>query len=100
LRAKFRSYTDDYRDRRKKCKLPEEAVFRTNPDLAAEMLEVIGSENRLPFKYVVADSVYGMSPDFTEAVEALPETTYFVSVPKSTLCWLKRLMTNTLYFAL
>jgi SRSO17 transposase len=88
-------FSDDYRDRRKKCKLPEDTVFRTKPQLAVEMLGGLVKENVLPFKYVLADSLYGISPEFIEAVEALAGKTYFVSVPKDTLCWLKRPMTIT-----
>ena len=86
-------FTDDYRIRREKCNLPKNTVFKTKPQLAVEMLEAIHSEKLLPFKYVIADSIYGISPEFIEAVEALPDITYFVSVPKSTECWLKRPMT-------
>ena len=88
-------FTDDYRIRREKCNLPENTIFKTKPELAVEMLKVIRSEKLLPFKYVLADSIYGISPEFIEAVEALPDTTYFVSVPKSTACWLKQPMTIT-----
>jgi SRSO17 transposase len=88
-------FTDDYRDRREKCKLPEDTVFRTKPQLAVEMLGGLVKENVFPFKYVIADSLYGISPEFIEAVEALPGKTYFVSVAKDTLCWLKRPMTIT-----
>jgi SRSO17 transposase len=59
------------------------------------MLNAVSKENVLPFKYVLADSIYGVSPEFIEAVESLPDKTYFVSVPKDTLCWLKRPMTIT-----
>ena len=90
-----RWFTDDYRDRRRKCKLPEQTVFRTKPQLAVEMLNAVSKENALPFKYVLADSVYGVSPEFIAAVESLPDKTYFVSVPKDTLCWLRRPMTIT-----
>jgi len=88
-------FTDDYRERRQKCNLPEDTVFRTKPELAAEMLNALGNENLLPFKYVLADALYGVSPTFIAAVEALPDKTYFVSVPKDTHCWLKRPMTIT-----
>ena len=88
-------FTDDYRHRRKKCKLPEDTVFRTKPQLAVHMLDAIVKENVLPFKYVLADSLYGISPEFIGAVEALTGKTYFVSVPIDTLCWLKRPMTIT-----
>ena len=42
------------------------------------------AERVLPFKYVLADSVHGMSPEFINAVEALPDVTYFVQDIKST----------------
>jgi SRSO17 transposase len=86
-------FSEEYYERRQKCNMPEDSVFQTKPQLAAEMLMDIHSENVLPFKYVLADSIYGVSPEFIGAVENLPGITYFVSVPKKTLCWLKRPMT-------
>jgi SRSO17 transposase len=86
-------FTDDYRGRRQKCNLPEHATFQSKPALAVEMLKAISSEKVLPFKYVLGDSIYGASPEFIEAVEALPGIIYFVSVTKNTQCWLKRPMT-------
>jgi SRSO17 transposase len=86
-------FTEAYFERRKKCKLPSDAVFRTKPELAVEILNEVVKENVLPFKYVLADSIYGISPEFISAVEALPDKTYFVSVPKDTQCWLQRPMT-------
>jgi len=86
-------FTDNYRARRQKCDLPENATFQSKPALAVEMLKEISAEKVLPFKYVLGDSIYGVSPEFIKAVEALPGITYFVSVTKSTQCWLKRPMT-------
>jgi SRSO17 transposase len=91
-------FTDDYRARRKKCGLSEEVTFRTKPQLAVDMLKSISAEGILPFKYVLADSVYGMNPEFIEAVEAIVGTTYFVSVNKNTLCWLKQPLTITEHY--
>jgi len=88
-------FTDDYRDRRKKCKVPGDATYRTKPELATEMLQAISQENVLPFKYVLADKIYGASPEFISAVEALPGKIYMVTVTKDTQCWLKRPMTIT-----
>jgi SRSO17 transposase len=88
-------FTDDYRVRRKKCRLPENTVFQTKPQLAVDILNGISEENILPFKYILADSIYGTSPEFIQAAEALQDKTYFVSVPKDTNCWLKRPMTIT-----
>jgi len=86
-------FTDDYRARREKCKLPEDTIFQTKPQLAVDILNSVSKESILPFKYILADSIYGTSPEFIQAAEALPDKTYFVSVPKDTNCWLKRPMT-------
>ena len=83
-------FNNDYEIRRKKCKLPEPIEFKTKPQLAVEMFNSIVEEGILPFKYVLADSVYGTSPEFINAVEACTNKTYFVSVPGDTQCWLKR----------
>lgn len=88
-------FSDDYLERRQKCNLPENITYRTKPQLATEMLQELSVEKILPFKYVLADSVYGMSPEFIDAVDNLPDMTYLVSVPKSILCWLKVPMTIT-----
>jgi hypothetical protein len=58
--------------------------------LAAAMLQAIVHEGLLPFKYVVADCLYGQSPDFLDAVEACVERTALVAVPSETRCWLQR----------
>jgi len=86
-------FSDEYHHRGVKCKLPEEVEFKSKPQLAAEMLTSIAQQQMLPFKYVLADSIYGASPVFIETVESLTEATYFVSVPENTLCWLKKPMT-------
>jgi SRSO17 transposase len=88
-------FTDEFNLRREKCELPQDVTFRTKPELAADMLRKLCAEGILPFKYVLADSVYGMSPEFIEAVESIPGATYFVSVNKKTQCWLKQPLTIT-----
>jgi len=88
-------FTEEYSHRREKCNLPKDIGFRTKPQLAAEMLCAIHEEQRLPFKYVLGDSIYGESPEFKQAVKTLTGVTYFVSVSKSIQCWLKRPMTIT-----
>jgi len=52
------------------------------------MLEKMVAEGVIPFRYVAADSIYGNSPEFLDAVEKIPGVTYLVSIPKDTLCWL------------
>jgi len=82
-------FSDDYRLRREKCKLPAEIEFKTKPQLAVEMLRDIAEQKQIPFRYVLADSVYATSPEFIEAVETLVGVTYLLQVPEDTLCWPK-----------
>ena len=65
-------FGEDYAERREKCRLPADSSFKTKPQLAVEMLEKIVGEGVIPFRYVVADSIYGSSPEFLEAVERVP----------------------------
>jgi SRSO17 transposase len=51
-------------------------------------------EGLLPFKYVVADCLYGHSPDFLDAVDACVGATMFVAIPADTRCWLQRPQTE------
>ena len=60
------------------------------PRLAAEMFSAIASQGVIPFKYVTADTVYGNSPGFIEAVESVAGVVYFLAVPCNTLCVLKQ----------
>lgn len=72
--------------------LPDEIKFQTKPQLAAEILRGLASERLLPFRYVLADSMYA-SPEFVEAAESLVGVTYFLQVPDNTLCWLQNPVT-------
>ena len=83
-------FTDEYAERRKKCKFPQDLEFRTKPQLAAELLKEVTEGGQVPFRFIVADSTYGNSPDFIDAVDGLTGVTYLVSMPDDTLCWLRR----------
>ena len=87
-------FTDEYKMRRQKCRLPESAFFKTKPQLAADMLNHLVKEDVIPFKYVTADSLYGNSSDFIETVESHPQLTYFVETPCNTMCWINRPVTR------
>ncbi len=83
-------FSDDYAQKREKCKLPVDTEFKTKPQLAAEMLLELADQEQLPFRYILADSVYGTSPEFIEAAESLVGVTYILQAPEDTLCWLKQ----------
>ncbi|MCP4110110.1 MAG: transposase, partial [Desulfobacteraceae bacterium] len=52
-------FEDDYEDRRNKCGIPEDIIFKSKPELAAEMYRDTVGRDAVPFRYVVADTVYG-----------------------------------------
>jgi len=58
------------------------------------MVRAIRREGRLPFKYLVADCLYGNSPDFLDAVDACVGVTSLVAVPAETRCWRQRPLTT------
>jgi SRSO17 transposase len=58
------------------------------------MLQVIVREGLLPFKYIVADCLYGNSPDFLEALDACVGITALVAISSETRCWRQRPQTE------
>ena len=85
-----RWFSEDYANRRVKCNVPADVTFQTKPQLAAAMLQAIVHEGLLPCKYIVADCLYGNSPDFLDAVDACVGVTALVAIPAETRCWLQR----------
>jgi hypothetical protein len=51
-------------------------------------------EGLLPFKYIVADGLYGQSPALLDAVEAGVGRTALVAIPSEPRCWLQRPQTE------
>jgi SRSO17 transposase len=83
-------FSDACAPRRTTCHVPQTLTFQRKPQLAAAMLHALRQEGLLPFKYVVADCLYGHSPDFLDAVDACVGVTTFVAIPGETRCWLQR----------
>jgi SRSO17 transposase len=80
--------------RRTTCKVPQELTLQSKPQVAAAMLHALTQEGLLPFKSVVADCLYGPSPDFLDAGEACVGVTTFVAIPAETRCGLQRPQTE------
>jgi SRSO17 transposase len=79
-----------YAAQRVKCQIPDALQLQTKPQLAAAMLQSIRQEGILPFRYIVADSVYGNSPDFLAALDACVGTIALVAMSSETRCWPQR----------
>ncbi len=88
-------FDESFATKRRKCGVPEDLTFHTKPQLAAAMLLTCVRQGNLPFKYIVADCLYGNSVDFLEAAEQCHGKTYFVSMPANTQCWKQRPVTMT-----
>ena len=82
-------FEKDYEEKRKKCSVPEDISFKTKPQLAIDIFQDMVNEEILPFKYVLADSLYGSSPEFRDAIDNVVGLSYFVSVASDLQCWLK-----------
>jgi hypothetical protein len=83
-------WTEAYAARRARCQVPDELTFQSKPQLAAAMLAAIAHQGLLPFKYIVADCLYGNSPTFLDAVDACVGRTALVAISSETRCWLQR----------
>src|SRR5437870_4827073 len=88
-------FTEAYQARRTKCKLPDEIGWQSHPQLAAAIVRALHTASILPCKYIVADCLYGNSPDFWAACEACVGTGACVATPADTRCWLQPLATTT-----
>lgn len=82
-------FTAAYAARRTQCQVPDDLTFHTKPQLAVDILRAICQEAMLAFKYIVADCLYGNSPEFIDAAEQCGGKIYFVSIPSDTRCWVQ-----------
>ena len=87
-------FSNAYTARRTKCKVPTEMTWQSKPQLAAALVRALHEAGVLSFKYIVADCLYGNSPDFWAACEACVGTVAFVATPADTRCWLEPLATT------
>jgi len=68
--------------------IPKEAIFRTKPELAAEMVENV-CLNGIGARWLTADEVYGNNPRFLDVVDAMG-LWYVVEVPTTLEVWRTR----------
>jgi SRSO17 transposase len=75
------------RARWQKCGIPADLSFRTEPELAVEMLRELATRDRVPFHWVTFDEHFGESPFLLDEIEALGKW-YLAEVPCNTRGWL------------
>jgi len=67
-------FTDDYRDLRKKCEIPENIVFRTKNDMALMMLQKAIGSGEFEVKWIGCDAAFGCDHSF---IDALPNDAWY-----------------------
>ena len=78
--------SEEQKDRRRKCKVPEELTFKTKHQIAAELIQGIWDSGMFPCRWVTCDTVFGNSPDF---VGKLPNGLYYLAeVVHTTKVWI------------
>jgi SRSO17 transposase len=77
-----------HRERWKKCGLPAALPFRTEPELAMEMVCGLAQRGVVPFQWVTCDEHFGENPAFLNGISALGKW-YLAEVPCNTRVWLR-----------
>ena len=75
--------------RRARCKVPKALALQSTPQLAAALLQRSAHAKLLPFQSVVAECLYGQSPDLLAAVDTGSGGPTFVAMPADTRCGLQ-----------
>lgn len=68
------------------CQIPEEILFQTKHDLAAQMVEEIMASGRLQAQWIACDEGYGDAPAFLQRLDATG-LWYLAEVPRDTKVW-------------
>ena len=69
--------------------IPNEVVFRTEPELALDMIRALTRRAVVPYQWVTADEHFGQNPAFVQGISALGKW-YLVEVPADTRFWSRR----------
>jgi len=76
------SETEEFAERREKTGVPKDLVFKTKPEIAAEMISAIHREGRFPAQWIGCDSAYGSNRAFLNALP--PDLWYFAAIKGNT----------------
>jgi SRSO17 transposase len=82
-------FTSAYQDRREKCGVPANLTFKTQPELAWELIQTLHTRSTLPFEWVIGDEHFGNNPLLLDRIAAA-KLCYLMEVPHDTLVWRER----------
>jgi len=80
---------ESYADRRRKCRVPEEVIFKTKPLLGWDMIEAVLQDRSLRCRWLACDEAFGRNTDFLDKVAA-SGLWYYAEVPHDTRVWRER----------
>ncbi|HZK26068.1 MAG TPA: IS701 family transposase [Thermoclostridium sp.] len=79
--------SDEYKDLRKECKVPEDIEFKSKIEIALELIGDAFDSGKFPAKWIGCDSFFGRSKEF---LDSLPEDIYyFASIPENLLVFIE-----------
>ena len=86
---------ESYAERRRKCRVPEDVVFKTKPLLGWDMIEAVLQKRSLRCRWLACDEAFGRNTGFLDRVAAsLPAQAgglwYYAEVPHDTRVWRER----------
>lgn len=79
---------DEFKERREKCGVPDKIVFKTQPELGAEMIKAVKEAGTLQYRWLTCDEAFGRDTHFLDTIA--PWVSYFAEVPLDTCVWLER----------
>jgi len=81
-------FSEEYEQRWTKCKIPDDTVFKTKPELAAEMIKDAHSSGLFPASWITCDTAFGNNPAF---LDNLPDDLFYLAeIPSNTHVWRSR----------
>lgn len=80
-------FSDEYEERRIKCKVPKDLVFKKKTELAAEMITEILEGGLFPSRWVTCDTIFGNSQEFLNNIPN--DINYLADIPNDKTVWVK-----------
>jgi len=82
-------FGEDYAERRAKCQVPEDLVFKTKNQIGLELIRKAFVTGLFPAEWVGVDASFGCDSSFRDAVDSL-QLKYLGDIKSDTLVWLNR----------
>jgi SRSO17 transposase len=81
-------FASDHAAAWERCGIPAPTTFKTEPEIALDLIREVAARGQVPFRWVTADEEFGRNPGFLEGLANLGKC-YLVEVPKNTRVWLR-----------